>query len=277
MNKAQVLVAGAALAAIVGLGLLPKVVVNNSNRQLAEDKPDAPVRAGDSLVARHQATFTPAQASRLVSLRANLAQAKGAAAQRTALDSLLAGYRAVNLYDSAAHLAGQFADSAPTVSNLVLAGDAYSEAFTFSMDGEKSKALSLQAQEYYKKVLEKDPSRPDVRVKLGMTYVASPNPMEGIKIIRGVLEEDPDNQFALLNLGLLSMQSGQFDKAKARFEQLLNLNPTDAKAQFYLAVCLAELGKKNEAIQLFEQVKANQADPALQKSIDDYLQQLRQK
>ncbi len=237
---------------------------------------DAPPQA-DSLVAVHQAPLTPAQTDRLAALRASLVQATGAAAQRAALDSLLAAYRAVNLYDSAAYQAGQFADAAPTLANLTLAGDSYYEAFTFAMNTDKSKTLSQQAQAYYKKVLEKDPSRPDVRVKLGMTYVASPNPMEGIKIIRGVLEEDPDNQFALLNLGLLSMQSGQFDKAQARFEQLLKLNPADGKAQFYLAVCLAELGKKNEAIQLFEQVKATEADPALQQSIDNYLQQLRQK
>ncbi len=48
---------------------------------------------------------------------------------------------------------------------------------------------------------------------------------EGIMKLRAVLEQDPDNETAILQMGLLSLESGQIEKAAKRFEKLVLLQP----------------------------------------------------
>jgi cytochrome c-type biogenesis protein CcmH/NrfG len=67
---------------------------------------------------------------------------------------------------------------------------------------------------------------------------------------------DPTNQLALFQLGLASMRTSQWDKAIARWEQLLKLNPTNKNQVLYqLGVSYASAGKKNEAKATFEQLQ----------------------
>jgi outer membrane protein len=281
MQRGQLIVLAIAVATIVGLSFLPKSVVDSDNKTVGGANRDGqpPAKASTStadsaMLGLHQVELSAEQKASLAKWRASFVQASSGRDQKKALDSLGVVFRAANLYDSVAHYTDQFAKANPNLASFLLAGDAYYEAFTFAVDNAKSSQLSAQAREWYQRILDKDPSRPDVRVKMGMTYVASDTPMKGIQLIRDVLKEDPDNKFALLNLGLLSMQSGQMDKAKERFEQLLGLDPNDTKAMFYLAVTQAELGKTAEARQLFEKVRRLDKDPALLQSIDSYLQEL---
>jgi tetratricopeptide (TPR) repeat protein len=280
MQKAQVIVVVVAVVSIIGLAFLPKSVVDSDNKSLGGANRDvqAPqaqlAKPDSSVVSLHQAELGPEQKAQLAKWRAAFLAVQPGPAQKQAYDSLAACLRAANLYDSVAHYAAQLAGASPNSANYLLAGDAHYEAFTFAVDNAKSRAHSAQAREWYQKILDRDSTRADVKVKLGMTYVASDTPMRGIQLIKQVLAEDPNNQFALLNFGLLLMQSGQMDKAKARFEQLLQLDPKDTKAMFYLAVTQAELGQTAEARKLFGQVRKLDQDPALRLSIDNYLKEL---
>ncbi len=280
--KGQIITASVALVAIVGLSFLPKSVVDSDNKTIGGANRDgkattdspAVIVQDSSVVSLHRAELSPQQKTSLDKWKKNFTESGSAGESKIALDSLAEVLRTVNQYDSVAHYTALFANKNPSPANALLAGDAYYEAFTFAVDNTKGQAMSQQARNWYQQILDKDPTRPDVRVKLGMTYVASETPMKGIQLIREVLKEDPDNKFALLNLGLLSMQSGQMDKAKERFEQLLALDASDTKAMFYLAVTQAELGKTDEARKLFEKVRRLDKDPALQQSINSYLQDL---
>ena len=98
--------------------------------------------------------------------------------------------------------------------------------------------------------------------------------MQGIMLLREVLDQDPDFEPALFNLGLLSMRSNQFDKAIARFRQILKNNPSNTKALFYMGISLAETGKKAEARQALEEVARKDSDPAVQAAIKETLQKL---
>ena len=51
------------------------------------------------------------------------------------------------------------------------------------------------------------------------------NPMEGVMMLREILEEDPDNLDAIYAMGMLSMQSGQYEKAVQRFTRIIELAP----------------------------------------------------
>jgi cytochrome c-type biogenesis protein CcmH/NrfG len=93
-------------------------------------------------------------------------------------------------------------------------------------------------------------------------------------MLRSVLEEYPDNQTAVYNLGVLSMQTGQFELAAERFEKLLELDSTNIQGEYYLAVCYYETGNKEEAKALFEKLKNTGSDPVIVQSADEYLKEL---
>ena len=112
----------------------------------------------------------------------------------------------------------------PSTENFLVSGDAYYEAFNFAVDQSKRNDLAAKAQEYYNRVLDENSSLLDVKSKLAMTYVAGSNPMQGIAMLREVLAEDPNNQLAIYNLGVLSITSGQLEKAIQHFEQLRKLD-----------------------------------------------------
>lgn len=72
-------------------------------------------------------------------------------------------------------------------------------------------------------------------------------PMEGIKLLKEVLEEDPQNEEALYYLGNFSIQSGQFDKAIGRFQSLVEINPSNEEARYLLAYSFLMNGDSVEA------------------------------
>ena len=99
--------------------------------------------------------------------------------------------------------------------------------------------------------------------------------MQGIRQLRDVLKEDPKNELALFNMGMLSVQSGQNSKAIEWLKQLAEVNPRHLQGQLLLGVAYLNDGKKKEARQQFEKVKKMDNDPAVQAEVDSYLKDLK--
>lgn len=72
-------------------------------------------------------------------------------------------------------------------------------------------------------------------VEKAVALVNGSNPMEGIMMLREILAKDSTNVEALLYMGLFSVQSGQLDKAKERFESVLSYEPGQLDAHWQLA------------------------------------------
>jgi cytochrome c-type biogenesis protein CcmH/NrfG len=79
------------------------------------------------------------------------------------------------------------------------------------------------------------------------------SPMQGIMLLRKILEENPDNARAHFQMGLFSIQSGQFEKAVDRFEKVLKLEPSNIESLYFLGNAHSNLGNKTEAISYLEQ------------------------
>ena len=75
-------------------------------------------------------------------------------------------------------------------------------------------------------------------------------------MLREVLIEDPENDLAIYNLGILAITSGQLDKAIERFEKLLEIDPENPEANFYMGYCLFEMGNAKASRLDFEKVVA---------------------
>ena len=74
-------------------------------------------------------------------------------------------------------------------------------------------------------------------------------------MLREVVEKHPEHENAQFNLGVLSVKSGQLDKAVGRFSKVLELNPGRKDVQFLLAGCYAEMGQRDKALPLLESLK----------------------
>ena len=190
-------------------------------------------------------------------------------------DSLANLYKAANQFDSAGWFAERAATHFNNAESWMKAADNYYQAYTLALTQDKQRALGGKAQEFYSKVLDREPENLEAKTKMAMTYLTSPNPMQGIAMLREVLVKDPKNELALFNMGMLSIQSGQYDRAIERLEELVEVNPAHIQGQLLLGVALMNSGDKQRAKAQFEKVKQMDKDPAVQATVDSYLEDLK--
>jgi tetratricopeptide (TPR) repeat protein len=157
---------------------------------------------------------------------------------------------------------------------FVKAGDAFRDAYRNSTDSNLSPLLMEKARTSYEKALKIAPANLDAKTGVATCFVeGSENPMQGITLLREVVQADPENVNANLNLGLFSMKSGQFDKAISRFETVVKKKPS-AENYALLAEAFEQSGDKKSAIKALTKAKEYVIDPQIVKGIDDYIKTL---
>jgi tetratricopeptide (TPR) repeat protein len=273
MLKSRIIILVIAIVIVAGLFLLPKVVVDNDNEQLAEadptgnssDRNPSDVINSDS---QHRSDISEEMQSQIDKLRNNYFSAESEEKSAIFADSLSVLFKEISKLDSAA----KYTELASN--NLESVGDAYYDAFSFAVDADKANALGEKVRFYYQKVLSENASRLDIKTKIAMTYVSTDNPMSGIMMLREVLESDPNNEDALFNLGVLSIQSGQYKNAIERFLQLLKNHPDNEQAMFYLALSYFNDGQRPKAKELFEKIKNISDDEQVLAAVESYLNEL---
>jgi outer membrane protein len=82
-------------------------------------------------------------------------------------------------------------------------------------------------------------------------------PMRGIMMLREILEENPDNEEAHYYLGLFSIQSGQYEKAIERFTKVLEINSSNIDALYQLGFAFLQTGQRENALNFFEKYTAS--------------------
>ena len=123
-------------------------------------------------------------------------------------------------------------------------------------------------------VLETKTSQDDIQnvvsVERALTLIQGSNPMEGIFMFREILQEDPKNTDALYYLGLLSNQTGQYENAVERFNQLISIDSSDKRAYLQLGISNYQLGNVEIADSLFNIIRESN-DRLLIKDLDNFL------
>jgi Flp pilus assembly protein TadD len=274
MVKTRLLLAAACALLIWGIFQLPKVVVKNEESSLNSDSTSTTTPMANPRNDVHGQT--PESTLKIIrQLRANYQD--GVKNEKNAIfaDSLSHLYSEAAKYDSAVWFAEEAAAFFNTPESWINAGNEYYKGYTFAIDQVKQQAWAEKARFFYGKVLKVQPKNLEIKTKMAMTYLSSSTPMQGIQMLREVLEDDPQNQEAIFNLGMLSIQSGQYDKAVERLEELIRLNPSHIQGRLLLGVGLMNTGKKEGARQQFEKVKQLDDDPAVQAMVDSYLKDLK--
>lgn len=89
-------------------------------------------------------------------------------------------------------------------------------------------------------------------VDIAVAKVSGENPMEGILELRALADDSPPNLDAVMWLGRFSVQSGQLDKARERFDQVIDAQPDRVEAYWERAMLDMEEGFLEDAVQGFD-------------------------
>lgn len=129
----------------------------------------------------------------------------------------------------------------------------YFDAYKEAIDSNYKASMVDKAVKNYLKVIELNPKNLDAKTDLGVLYAeGTPEPMKGIMLLREVVAENPKHENAQLNLGFLSVKSGQFEKALERFNKVMEINPKRIDVYLYKAQTFEQMGDKQKAIEEFE-------------------------
>jgi len=129
----------------------------------------------------------------------------------------------------------------------------YFDSFRMANDTAVQGLLVGKAISNYQKVLEINPNNLNAKTDLGACYAdGTTDPMKGIMLLREVIAADPNHEMAQYNLGMLSVKSGQLDKALERFQKVLEINPERTEMNFYLGQVHLQKGDTAAAIKSYE-------------------------
>ena len=109
-----------------------------------------------------------------------------------------------------------------------------------------------------------------VSVEQALSLIEGANPMEGVFMLRDIVENNPKDTEALYYLGMLSNQTGQYKNAAERFNQLIAIDSSDKRAYLQLGISNYNLGDKEKADSLFNIIR-NSNDELLIKELDNFL------
>jgi tetratricopeptide (TPR) repeat protein len=266
MLKTRIILVVVASLLVVLIFMLPKSVVENDS-QLKEAAPQESAQG-----AGHAAVPTTLSAT-IKSVRAQFQSNSSNQKNAIFADSLRTLYTQAGQFDSAAWFAEQAATFFNTTESFLNAGNSYYEAYTFAMEPARQEQLAEKTRTWLGKVTATDSKNLEAKTKIAMTYFTS-NPPQGVGLLREVLAEDPKNEFALYNMGMLAIQSAQYDRAIERLEELKAVNPSHIQGALMLGVAYANKGNKEKARQQFELVKTLDKDPAVQATANSYLKDL---
>lgn len=192
------------------------------------------------------------------------------------LERLAAEWELNNEPALAAYYYSLYAEKSGEAVNFVKAGDLYYTSFRAAVDSVYRSQMAHLAIDNYRMAMDKGVADNQAKTNLGVLIVETArNPMEGITLLREVVENDPENENAQLQLGFFSYKSGQYDKAVERFENVLEINPARTDAILYIGEAYLAMGKKDKAIEQFERFLQVSENTAMRREVEEYIKQVK--
>lgn len=265
--------------AVISGSLLLIVLLFFANTKLPEkaDKPVMSDHAGNSgttmltVIEKAKASLNNDQKQRVELLEETL---KSSSDKKTAFEKMIRHWDSLRQPAVAAYYMEQAAIASPIESNWMEAGNRYYAATRFS-DPEQRLLLFNKAIECFEKTIQINPGNIDAKVNLGASYVeGSAEPMKGIGILKEVEKTDSNNVNLQLNFAFFSEKSGQWDKAIARFEKILKIQPDFIEAYLHLADVYQQIGDKDKAIENLKKYRDLVDDITIKTEVQDYIDKL---
>lgn len=162
--------------------------------------------------------------------------------------------------------------------SLTFAGLLFLDNLRAEQSPQLKKWKALQAKDLFERSLTINPANDSSRVGLGSCYLfggISETPMQGINMIREVSEKDSTHVFAQMMLGHGSVLSGQYDKAKERFERIIRLQPDNLEAIMMLAEVFERENDHSGASIWYTKALQFVQNPELKKEIQNRIEELK--
>ena len=190
-------------------------------------------------------------------------------------DSLARVWDRLNKPALSAHYYEEVAKAGQGEKNWINVAYRYFDAFKEAGDSAERKMMVEKAINAYKQVLEINPDNLDAKTDLGLCYAeGTSSPMEGIMLLRDVVEKNPNHLTAQFNLGILSVRSGQYEKAVERFEKVLQIDKTNKDARLLLSKTYLMMGKKDLALQNLEKLE-DSGDAGFNQEVNTLINQIK--
>ena len=232
----------------VGLALLPKSVVSNKPAEVSsEGKTTQQATAENSQSEIHKTD--PALDAEISRFRSLTAEAESASEKAEAGVKLAEAFSKARQFDSAGIWYEKCMRIDPARDLKFEAGSAWFEGLAFAASPSKLEANAERSRKLLLETGKNDPRFAEAQAKAAITWVNSPSPMKGILKLRELATQYPENTYIAYQLGMLSYQSGQHEKAVERFRKVLSLESGNVNALFYLSGSLMQLGRKEEALE----------------------------
>jgi len=195
---------------------------------------------------------------------------------KQSFDSLVKFWDKAKRPDIASYYFEKTAAKSNSALNWFKAGDRYYYSIRFIKDVNEIPALYQSAMRCYESGLKLEPKNVDGQIMLAACYVeGSQDPMKGITMLREIEKTDSNNIKLQLNFAFFSAKSQQWDKAIARFQKVLKIDPNYIEAYLHLADAYEQQGDKAKTIEMLEKYVANSNDVEATQEIKKYIQQLK--
>lgn len=162
------------------------------------------------------------------------------------------------------HIAGFYAEKIAEKENTVeawsIAGTTFAGVFKSDKEKKVKDYARSRATTAFENAISLDPTAIQSKVNLALCYVEYPlqdNPMKGILQLMELNKENPDNPLILTNLGRLAIQTGQYDKAFERLGRVVELDPSNRKANCLLVQAYAETGNQEKSDYYLQKCREN--------------------
>ncbi len=206
-------------------------------------------------------TLTPAGAMAAADLEKSAAQSDTAA-----LGTLARIYAGEQKPAAAGYYYHKLADLQPNNENYWdAAGQNFFQAQPLAQDSLTYHYFLALSTESFGKALALNPSNLSAKAKLAVMMIESDESqtMQGVGMLREVIAAEPDHREALLYLGILSMRSGQWDKAIERFKRLTELDPSIPENYRHLGEAYQGKGDRQAALKAYTDYASHSSSPQL--------------
>lgn len=285
MKKQQYVLSALALLLCFALYFGGKTVPDKSAVTHSEDdghdhSADSPQKIDiNTLLTAAKESITPSQSQRLTALENSVTRGDVKDQQIHAYHEIarfwLDSARKFDLY---AYYTSEAAKLENSEKSLTFAARLFLDRLMMSGDPAMQNWLASNAKVLLENALKINPANDSSSIGLGACYLfgnISTNPMEGITLIKKVVDRNPDNTYGQMMLALGGKKSGQYDKAIERLLLIVKKEPENIEAIFHIAECYDLKGDKANAIVFYEKAKELVKIPQAKEELSNRIMELK--
>ncbi len=285
VKKQQIILSVSGLALLFTLWFLGKTVAAKENKQapeMAANKTDASFNIEKFLIVSKQ-KLTVSQTNYINELENSVSRGDVKGQQEKSYTQLanfwhdsLDNHELYVFYISKAAMLVNSEKNLTFAARQIL-GDIQNEPDVAKRGWKADEAIKL-----LNRAIEINPANDSLKVDLGAAYIFgkgmtgnAEETMKGVQQLLQVVKKDPSNMQAQMVLGIGGVVSTQYNKAIERLNKVVESEPGNQDAVYWLAVAYAEKGDKANAVKWFNISKGLVNNPKYSKEIDDRIKELK--